>query len=82
MQAFTLVRGLALVLSIVGTGLTLPVGSEEPVNLRPIGIRDYEAATGLRPREDRSFVDLDFATAQELIYGSVGRKCFLLGVYD
>ena len=68
----SLLRYLASALIISPLCSTLPTGSAQPVNLQPIGIRDYEAATGLRSREDKQFADLDLETASQLVYGSAG----------
>ena len=45
---------------------------EGPTKLHPINVRNYEAATGLRRREDQDFSDLDPNTQSQLIYGSPG----------
>ena len=47
---------------------------ESPAVLHPINVRHYEAATGLRPREDQDFSDLDPNTQSQLIYGRPGGK--------
>ena len=46
--------------------------SEGPSVLHPINVRHYEAATGLRPRDDEDFSDLDPNTQSQLIYGRPG----------
>ena len=43
-----------------------------PAVLHPINVRHYEAATGLRRREDEDFSDLDPNTQSQLIYGRPG----------
>lgn len=48
--------------------------SEGPAILHPINIRHYEAATGLRRRDDQDFSDLDPNTQSQLIYGRPGGK--------
>ena len=47
---------------------------ESPAVLHPINLRHYEAATGLRRREDQDFSDLDPNTQSQLIYGRPGGK--------
>ena len=47
---------------------------EGPAVLHPINLRHYEAATGLRRREDQDFSDLDPNTQSQLIYGRPGGK--------
>lgn len=47
-----------------------------PKVLRPIGIRDYEAAVGLQRRDSEEFSDLNLETQSQLIYGSPGSKEF------
>ena len=45
----------------------------EPTRLRPISIRNYEAAAGLGRRDNsENFSDLDLQTQSDLIYGSPG----------
>ena len=70
------------ILSIVGAlAIALPVSASlsprapgsQGTTLRPIAIRDYEAAAGLQRRENsEDFSDLDTKTQAELIYGSPG----------
>ena len=51
--------------------------SEGPSVLFPINVRHYEAATGLRQRDDQDFSDLDPNTQSQLIYGRPGgNHCF------
>ncbi len=45
-----------------------------PAVLHPINVRQYEAATGLRRRDDEDFSDLDPNTQSQLIYGRPGGK--------
>ena len=40
--------------------------------LRPIAIRDFEAATGLQPRAVENFSNLNLQTQSQLIYGNSG----------
>ena len=40
--------------------------------LRPINLRDYESATGLRRRSEEYFSDLDPSAQSQLIYGRPG----------
>lgn len=47
---------------------------EGPAVLHPINVRHYEAATGLRRREEQDFSDLDPNTQSQLIYGRPGGK--------
>ena len=54
-----------------GSGETVLKG---PAVLHPINVRHYEAATGLRRREDQDFSDLDPNTQSQLIYGRPGGK--------
>lgn len=45
----------------------------QPTTLKPISIRDYERAAGLRRRGDsEDFSDLDLQTQSQLVYGSPG----------
>ena len=48
--------------------------SRGPAVLHPINVRHYEAAAGLRPRDDQDFSDLDPNTQSQLIYGRAGGK--------
>ena len=48
--------------------------SEGPAVLSPINVRHYEAATGMRRRDDQDFSDLDPNTQSQLIYGRPGGK--------
>ena len=52
-----------------GNAETVPKG---PALLLPINVRQYEAATGLRRRDENDFSDLDPATQSQLIYGRPG----------
>ncbi len=51
--------------------------SDGPALLYPISVRHYEAATGLRRRDDEDFSDLDPNTQSQLIYGRPGGKPYL-----
>ena len=63
---------LALVLPAFSYPRHAKTKSDSPANLYPINIRQYEAATGLRRREDEDFSDLDPNTQSQLIYGRPG----------
>ena len=52
-----------------GNAENVPKG---PALLLPISVRQYEAATGLRRRDDNDFSDLDPDTQSQLIYGRPG----------
>lgn len=75
-------RSLALALqalAVVSLAYALPSPAipYSPTNqgttLRPIAIRDFEAATGLQRREQtEDFSDLSLQTQLQLIYGSLG----------
>ena len=66
----------AATLLSLGQCSAIPVDAKSPVAdaliLRPIAIRDYEAATGLQRRDSEDFKDLDPAEQAQLIYGSPG----------
>ena len=61
-----------------GPGETVPEG---PAVLHPINVRHYEAATGLRRREDQDFSDLDPNTQSQLIYGRPGGTPYFQPAY-
>ena len=65
---------LAVVLAIPAFSHTGPSETviDGPAVLHPINLRHYEAATGLRRREDQDFSDLDPNTQSQLIYGRPG----------
>ena len=48
--------------------------SEGSALLLPINLRHYEAAAGLRRRDEEDFSDLDPHTQSQLIYGRPGGK--------
>ena len=48
--------------------------SESSAVLHPINVRHYEAAIGLRRRDDQDFSDLDPNTQSQLIWGRPGGK--------
>ena len=48
--------------------------AQDSAVLYPINLRHYEAATGLRRREEQDFSDLDPNTQSQLIYGRPGGK--------
>ena len=74
-----LLTHLAVVLLSLGTtSLAIPTGSPDPINLLPLDVKDYEAATGLHARADGSFEeadlglgDLDLGDSAHLVYGAV-----------
>ncbi len=69
---FTMLSALAIALP-VSTSLSPRVPNSQGATLRPIAIRDFEAATGLQRREaSDDFSDLDTRTQAELIYGTPG----------
>ena len=49
-----------------------PVGSSSI--MKPINVRDFEHATGMRRRAVDDFSDLDLQTQTQLIYGRPGRE--------
>ena len=65
------VLAIALTLSELHTGNAENV-QKGPALLLPINVRQYEAATGLRRRDDTDFSDLDPGTQSQLIYGRPG----------
>ena len=48
------------------------LGTDEPLVLYPINLRDYESALGIYRRSGEEFADLDLSTQSQLIYGRPG----------
>lgn len=67
---------LAFNLSVLGSSIPTDQRStaSSGVTLKPISIRNYESAMGLRRRSSENFADLDLETQSQLIYGSGGGK--------
>lgn len=73
-----ILASLAIATSV--TSLPSPAISESAISggtrLRPISIRQFEVASGLRRRQDAvDFSDLSLQTQSQLIYGSPGGSC-------
>ncbi len=66
----------ALAISLPASASLSPIAPRIPDSqgtiLRPIAIRDFEAAAGLQRRASEDFSNLDLQTQSQLIYGSSG----------